>query len=97
MITSPHNEKLKLVRRLRSRQTRTREGLFVAEGEDLVAAAAAARAEPVALLHAGEDVAPELLAAVSALGSGTRVLGWRPRRPRRAPGPAGRRRRAGSR
>src|SRR5438034_287632 len=75
MITSPHNEKLKLVRRLRSRQTRTREGLFVAEGEDLVAAAAAARAEPVALLHAGEDVAPELLAAVSALGSGTRVLG----------------------
>jgi RNA methyltransferase, TrmH family len=80
MITSPHNEKLKLIRRLRSRRAREREGLFVAEGEDLVAAAAAAGAEPVALLHADQDVAAELLAAVSTLGSGTRVLGVYPRR-----------------
>jgi RNA methyltransferase, TrmH family len=80
MITSPHNEKLKLIRRLRSRRAREREGLFVAEGEDLVAAAADAGAEPVALLHAGQDVAAELLAAVSTLGSGTRVLGVYPRR-----------------
>ena len=35
MITSPHNEKLKLVRRLRERRGREREGLFVTEGEDL--------------------------------------------------------------
>jgi RNA methyltransferase, TrmH family len=75
MITSPHNEKLKLIRRLHERRHREREGLFVAEGEDLVAAASAAGAEPVALLEAGEDVEPELLAGVSALGSGTRVLG----------------------
>ena len=39
MITSPHNEKLKLIRKLRTRRGREREGLFVAEGEDLVAMA----------------------------------------------------------
>jgi RNA methyltransferase, TrmH family len=75
MITSPHNEKLKLIRRLGRRQVREREGLFVAEGEDLIAAAEQAGAEPAALLRAGEDVEPDLLDAVSSLGSGTRVLG----------------------
>jgi RNA methyltransferase, TrmH family len=75
MITSPHNETLKLIRRLRMRKHREREGLFVAEGEDLVAMAAAAGSEPVAALRAGEDVEPALLAAVSDLGSGSRVLG----------------------
>jgi tRNA G18 (ribose-2'-O)-methylase SpoU len=35
LITSPHNEKLKEIRRLRRR----RSSRFVAEGEDLVAAA----------------------------------------------------------
>ena len=75
MITSPQNEKLKLVRRLRERRHREREGLFVAEGEDLIAAAEAAGVEPVALLRAGEEVEPDLLAAVSSLGSGTRALG----------------------
>jgi RNA methyltransferase, TrmH family len=75
LITSPHNEKLKLIRKLRSRRERDRSGLFLAEGEDLVAAAKAAGAEPELLLVAGEDVAPELLDAVSALGSGTRVIG----------------------
>ena len=44
MITSPHNEKLKRIRKLRSRRERERTGLFVAEGEDLVEAAAAAGA-----------------------------------------------------
>ena len=39
MITSPHNEKLKLIRRLGRRRSREREGLFIAEGEDLIAAA----------------------------------------------------------
>ena len=46
MITSPHNEKLKLVRKLRDRRHREREGLFVTEGEDLLAAGLAAGAEP---------------------------------------------------
>ena len=46
--------------------------MFVAEGEDLVAAAGA---EPVDLLVAGEDVTPELLAEVSTLAHPPRVLG----------------------
>lgn len=71
MITSPHNEKLKEVRRLQRR----REGRFVAEGEDLLAAAAQAGWPAVYELRAGIDVEPELLDAVSALGSGTRALG----------------------
>ena len=75
MITSPHNEKLKQIRKLRSHRERDRSGLFVVEGEDLVAAANAARAEPQLVLVAGEDVEPELLAEVSTLGSGTRVVG----------------------
>ena len=75
MITSPENEKLKRIRKLRSRRERDRTGLFVVEGEDLVAAAEAAGAEPELLLVAGEDVEPRLLAAVSTLGSGTRVIG----------------------
>ena len=75
MITSPHNEKLKQIRKLRSHRERERSGLFVAEGEDLVAAAQAAGAEPELVLVAGRDVEPELLGAVSTLGSGTRVIG----------------------
>lgn len=75
MITSPHNEQLKTVRKLQEKKHRERSGLFVAEGEDLVEAAGAAGWEPEILLVAGEDVEPELLAQVSSLGSGTRVLG----------------------
>ena len=75
MITSPHNEKLKRIRKLRSHRERERTGLFVAEGEDLVAAAMAAAAQPELVLVAGEDVEPGLLDAVSTLGSGTRVIG----------------------
>jgi len=80
MITSPQNEKLKLVRKLRERKHREREALFVTEGEDLVEAGLAAGAEPRFLLSAagsglgGEEVEPELLAAASALGSGTRTI-----------------------
>ena len=80
MISSPHNEKLKLVRKLRERKHREREGLFATEGEDLVEAGLAAGAEPRFLLSAagsglgGEEVEPELLAEVSALGSGTRAI-----------------------
>jgi TrmH family RNA methyltransferase len=84
MIVSPQNEKLKLVRKLRDRKHREREGLFATEGEDLVEAGLAAGAEPRFLLSAagcgssfdwgGEEVEPELLAAVSSLGSGTRAI-----------------------
>jgi TrmH family RNA methyltransferase len=80
MIESPQNEKLKLVRKLRERKHREREGAFVSEGEDLVEAGLAAGVEPRVLLTAagsglgGEEVSPELLAAVSGLGSGTRAI-----------------------
>jgi TrmH family RNA methyltransferase len=80
MITSPQNEKLKLVRKLRERKHREREGLFVTEGEDLLAAGSAAGLEPRVLLTApgsglgGEEVEPRLLAEVSTLGSGTRAI-----------------------
>jgi len=79
-ITSTHNEKLKEIRRLARRRVRSEHGRFVAEGEDLVAAAAAAGWSPLVLLAAagsglaGEEVEPELLAGVSGLGSGTRQL-----------------------
>ena len=75
MITSAANPRLKLVRRLESRRQRDKLGLFVCEGEDLVAAAQAAGAEPVDLLVAGESVEPELLAAVSTLAHPPRVIG----------------------
>lgn len=86
MIESPHNEKLKLVRKLRDRKHREREAAFATEGEDLVAAGLAAGAEPRFLLTAagsglgGEEVAPELLAEVSTLGSGTRAIAVWPQR-----------------
>jgi TrmH family RNA methyltransferase len=86
MIASPQNEKLKLVRKLRERKHREREGLFVTEGEDLVSAGVAAGAEPRFLLTAagsglgGEEVEPQLLAEVSSLGSGTRAIAVWPQR-----------------
>jgi RNA methyltransferase, TrmH family len=86
MIESPHNEKLKLVRKLRERKHREREGLFVTEGEDLVEAGIGAGAEPRLLLTAagsgleGEEVEPALLAEVSTLGSGTRAIAVWPQR-----------------
>ena len=75
MITSRDNTQLKTIRRLHDKRHREREGLFVAEGEDLVEAARAGGWEPEILLVAGEDVEPDLLDAVSTLGSGTRVIG----------------------
>jgi TrmH family RNA methyltransferase len=64
------------VRKLVSaRKHREETGLFAVESEDLVEAASAAGIEPVELLVAGENVAPELLAEVSTLGHAPRVLG----------------------
>jgi RNA methyltransferase, TrmH family len=69
VITSADNEKLKTIRKLQQKRWREKLGLFTAEGEDLIGP------NPVFLLRAGEDVEPELLDAVSTLGSGTRVIG----------------------
>jgi RNA methyltransferase, TrmH family len=74
VITSPQNEKLKLVRKLRDRRWRDKLGLFVAEGEDLVEGASAAGIEPVELLIAGETVEVALLAEVSTLAHPARVI-----------------------
>ncbi|MDQ2622129.1 MAG: RNA methyltransferase [Actinomycetota bacterium] len=86
MITSPDNEKLKLIRKLRQRKHRDREGLFVTEGEDLARTGIAAGIRPRALLihpdleetdlgEVGETVEPDLLDRASGLGSGSRVIG----------------------
>ena len=75
MITSKDNSQLKTLRKLQQRKHRDKLGLVVAEGEDLVDAATAAGLEPELLLVAGQDVEPQLLDAVSTLGSGTRVVG----------------------
>jgi RNA methyltransferase, TrmH family len=72
VITSRDNDKLKLVRKLHDRRRREKLGLFVCEGEDLVAAATA---EPVELLVAGENVEAELLAEVSTAAHPPRVIG----------------------
>ena len=77
MITSSDNDKLRTIRKLQDKRWRERLDLFAAEGEDLVAAATW---EPEFVLVAGQDVEPELLDAVSSLGSGTRVIGVFPRR-----------------
>jgi TrmH family RNA methyltransferase len=81
VITSPHNEKLKLIRRLQRRRARERDRLFITEGEDLLSAARRAGAQPVELLTAageglgGTEVEPALLDRFSTLGSGTRAIG----------------------
>ncbi|MDQ3677853.1 MAG: RNA methyltransferase [Actinomycetota bacterium] len=80
-ISSPHNEKLKEIRKLARRRERDARGRFVAEGEDLVAAARRAGWRPAQLLVAagsgldGDEVEASLLDAASGLGSGTRTIG----------------------
>src|SRR5919199_564074 len=79
-ITSPHNDQLKEIRKLAGRKWRDKLREFVAEGEDLLDAAAAAGWQPLTRLVAegsgleGEQVKPHLLQQVSQLGSGTRAL-----------------------
>jgi TrmH family RNA methyltransferase len=72
VITSRDNEKLKLVRKLHERRWREKLGLFFVEGEDAVAAATA---EPVELLVAGENVEAELLGEVATAKHPPRVIG----------------------
>ena len=92
-IESPHNSKLKEARALQRRRAREKEGRFVAEGEDLLAAAQAAGWPAVERLVAageglaGTEVEPRLLAQASSLGSGTRALAIYEQRWSRAAGP----------
>jgi RNA methyltransferase, TrmH family len=93
-ITSPHNARLKALRQLGTRRReRDRTGHFVAEGEDLLAAADAAGWPAIERFCAagsgleGVEVEPELLDKVSQLGSGTRALGVFEARWARAAGP----------
>ena len=85
-ITSPNNEQLKQVRKLAGRKWRDKTRTFVAEGEDLIAAAAAAGWRPELLLCEagsgleGDEVAPHLFKQYSQLGSGTRALAVYPQR-----------------
>jgi TrmH family RNA methyltransferase len=72
VITSRDNPKLRTLERLQRRRDRD---AFVAEGEDLLAAAEAAGWPAEWVLRSGEDVEPRLLDSVSGLGSGTRVVG----------------------
>jgi RNA methyltransferase, TrmH family len=81
MITSPHNNKLKEIRKLRQRRRwRERSGLFVAEGEDLLVSADASGWVAIERYVAagsgldGVEVEPSLLASASGLSSGTRAL-----------------------
>lgn len=84
MIASRQNPRIKELRKLRRARDRARTGLFLAEGEDLIAAAIAAgrpavegfRLAGTAIGGPGfEDVEADVLAGVSTLGSGTRAIG----------------------
>jgi len=68
------DRRLRLVRRLSQAKQREKLGLFVVEGEDLVAAARAEGISPVDVMVAGEDVSPEELRSVSSLAHPPRVL-----------------------
>jgi TrmH family RNA methyltransferase len=86
MITSASNPRLKLVRKLASGRQRAKLGLFVCEGEDLVAAGLGAGLRPVEALvdperpaeldglQGAEEVEPALLAELSSLAHPPRVV-----------------------
>jgi TrmH family RNA methyltransferase len=82
-IQSTHNPRLKALRRLHTKRERARSGTFLAEGEDLIAAAERAgrtALEGYRLAGSGvghdafHEVERSALQSVSALGSGTRVI-----------------------
>jgi TrmH family RNA methyltransferase len=83
-IASPHNPRLKALRRLRGKRERARRGCFAVEGEDLITAAEQAGARALEGYRvAGSDLGGDsfldversALESVSTLGSGTRVIG----------------------
>ena len=82
-IASQQNPRLKAVRRLHTKRERARTGRFVAEGEDLLSAAAKAGRpvlEGYRLAGSGlggdgfHDVQEGALASISTLGSGARAI-----------------------
>ena len=89
LITSARNPRLRELRRLQQRKHRREQGVFVAEGEDLVAEALLHGTVPRTVysvtgaglpfsLPAGVEhveASAEALSAVSSLGSGSRVIG----------------------
>ncbi len=84
LITSPQNTRLKALKRLATLRERERSGRFLAEGEDLVLAAANAGRAAVEGFRlngsalggpAFHDVELDALRAASTLGSGARVIG----------------------
>src|SRR5579862_3182727 len=85
MITSRTNTRLTEIRKLARASARSRSGRFVAEGEDLNEAAAAARISPLYVLAARGiggarganwvEVDAALLASVSTVAQGSRVIG----------------------
>jgi RNA methyltransferase, TrmH family len=83
-IESLQNPHMKALRKLHTKRGRAAASAFLAEGEDLLDAARRAGREPLegyrldgsGLGGSGfHDVAPQTLASVSALGSGSRVIG----------------------
>jgi TrmH family RNA methyltransferase len=95
-ITSPHNPHLKELRKLQRRRERERSGRFLAEGEDLIAAATAAGRPALAGYRAAgtaiggadfEDVEESVMMSLSTLGSGTRAIGVYEQRFTKAVGP----------
>jgi len=83
-IASQQNPRIKELRKLRRARDRARTGRFLAEGEDLIAAAIeAGRPAVEGFRLAGtviggsgfQDVEADVLASVSTLGSGTRAIG----------------------
>ena len=89
MITSRRNQRLRELKRLQDRKHRRERGLFVAEGEDLVAEALAHGAVPKTLFSVSGAGLPfelpagvehvestaDALSSASSLGSGSRVIG----------------------
>ncbi|TMK39567.1 MAG: RNA methyltransferase [Actinobacteria bacterium] len=92
-IASPANARLRAIVRLHRRRERENTGRFVAEGEDLLAAADAADWPALERYCAagsglpGRQVKPHLLGRVSTLGSGTRALAVYEQRFARPTGP----------
>jgi TrmH family RNA methyltransferase len=73
-ITSPGNARLKAARRLQTKRHRTREGLFLAEGEDVVEEALAAGILPVETFVAADRAPDEGLCDRLARGGPVHVV-----------------------
>ena len=75
MITSPDNQQLKTIRKLQQKRWREQLGLFVAEGEDLVAGGRGRGLGARGAAGGRRGRRAGAARRVSTLGSGTRVIG----------------------